>query len=168
MHCKVARCTAVLTFVVLGPLLAACDSTSSTARATSAATLIPHGWKTYTFDRLAISVPKSWSVAFGNSGCPTGAPGLLALEGAPVLAQGCPAISRPNANTVRVSVLAAGGFKDRTCPSDSQRKIVNAAVVCAGPRSMADTIEWAIPSLGAGASGSGPLASKVMHTIRRG
>ncbi len=167
MHGTVVRWTALLALVAAGSLLTACGNTNSNAAEKSNSVSIPNGWKTYIFDGLAISVPRSWSVAFGNSGCSIGAPGLLALEGTPVLAQGCPAISRPNANTVRVSVFSPGGLKNRTCPSISQPQTVNAAVVCVGPRSMADTSEWVVPSLGAGVSGSGPMASHVMHTIRR-
>ena len=161
------RWAAVAALVAAGSLLAACSNNGSKPAEKNSSVSFPNGWKTYTFDGLAISVPKSWSIALGNSGCSIGAPGLLVLEGAPVLAQGCPAISRPNTNTVRVSVFSPGGLKERTCPSISKGQIVNAALVCVGPRSIADTAEWVIPSLGAGVSGSGPMANEVMHTIRR-
>jgi hypothetical protein len=157
------RWTVGLLAVALGSILAACGSSTPKSTTTAA----PSGWKIYTFDYAAISVPGAWAVAFNSSGCPTGAPGLLVLANPPFKKDYCPNKRVPNDNTVTVVAPAnsnAPGLPK--CGSHGHHMIVNDLVVCPGMGSPS-SLEWWIPLLGLQVTGSGPLASQVMHTLRR-
>jgi hypothetical protein len=111
---------------------------------------------------MAIAVPGNWAVKHSTN-CPNApASGTLLLGRPPVLIQ-CGDYQYP-ATVVTVSRITAG----RSSVSSPGQKpvIVNGVPVYVGFGSPS-SLEWAVPSLGVEIQGSGPDATKVLHTLHR-
>jgi hypothetical protein len=119
---------------------------------------IPKGWKSYAFGGVAISVPTSWAVKH-DTNCPnTGAPGALLL-GFPKVLENCADYLYSS------SFVAIHGSMGAIPPSGSPI-VVNGLPVDVGFGSPT-SLEWSVPSLGLQVSGSGPEATRILHTLRR-
>ncbi len=146
--------------IVVAALLSSC---SSTPAATPKRT-VPAGWTTLTFDGVTISTPSTWKVFRQPPVCP-GSARVGALLLGPVQGAGCPAppglhppyVIAPNVvnitNFSGTSSLAEGYHSE----------LVNGIHV----RALNHTsLAWWIPSVGVLVSGTGPMASRVMCTVR--
>ena len=95
--------------LVFGPLGSRGPRSSSNGLSESA--LIPKGWKTYTYGKVAISVPRNWSI----DTCPTpSAVGTLDLE---PLKMACPDIDNSTTNTVTLRPINVSLRQYRTRPA---------------------------------------------------
>ena len=142
-------------------MLAACGTTTASPPTTTVA--VPQGWRSYTFDKaVMISVPRSWTTP-ACAPSVTGLLRLLLLESPPFPKNtiGCPTAA-PTATTVGLALEVP---TVRPPSNGGQRKKINGLVVDVGFGSPS-TIQWWIPAAHIEVNGSGPLASKVMHTLR--
>ena len=136
---------------------------------------IPHGWRTYRYGRVRISVPSDWTAVH----CPVlflSAPGTLDL-GKPTVPTQCPA-GFEDGNTVTLSSLPPGDYYAALCPTIR----VNGLLVHVGPCGSSNPggmVFYVIPSLGVQAVGTGTntenvtgpgtetVVGRVLHTLRR-
>lgn len=156
---------ALLVAALLPLLIAACggSTTASPTTTTTTTVSIPTGWKTYTFEKVAIAVPSSWAVMH-NSDCPnTAAPGTLIL-GLPSVLTNCAEFEYP-ASVVTVSQLSTA--TSTTTIGISQKPVtINGVRVYPGFGSTS-TLHWTVPSLDVQVVGMGPDSSQVLHTLHR-
>jgi len=137
---------------------------------------IPHGWRSYSFERARISVPSSWAVRHNDGNCPDrSAPGTLVL-GPPKRPALCSS-GMANANTVSLSVLPANDPLVTSCPKSKVNGLVVIVAPC-GSSDPAGIVLYLIPALrvqaeGTGTSdedvtgpGAGTIVGRVLHTIR--
>jgi hypothetical protein len=164
--------------VVAAAMCASCTSTTSISGTTSRSSTVavPPGWKTYTYGKVRISVPKDWAVVT-NYACP-GSPSVGTLYlGAP---KGPPYASCPSdagqGDSVTITPLPAGVADQRQCSFK-----MNGLRVHYGPctsSNAAGVIFYDIPTLGIRAEGTGgnkenvtgpgtgTVVGRVLHTIR--
>ncbi len=124
---------------------------------------MPRGWKTAIYGKVALSVPRTWQVKH-DTNCPnTDAPGVLLL-GDPKELRHCPAYVSA-AGVVAVFDLPTGA---ETGPSSPGVKpiMVNGVPVDVGFGSPSE-LQWTAPSLGVEITGTGPLARRILATLRR-
>jgi hypothetical protein len=139
-------------------MLAAC-STTTTRSSPTTTVAVPRGWKTYTFEQAAISVPADWAVEH-NANCPDSqAPGTLML-GFPTVHVQCTGDSSSTYG-VRVTPLSGG---DETSASGGTK--INGIPVEVGFGSPMN-LQWSVSTLGVSITASGPLANRILHTLRR-
>lgn len=122
----------------------------------------PTGWQTVTYGGAAISVPKSWTLAYLQA-CPNNRVGTLVVGTAPPSAPAlfCPMV----ATTPRPRVVHLGKMARRSTPRGGHARVVNGLrlypVRGTGGRA------WTIPSLHLEVSASGPGTTAVVRTVRR-
>ncbi len=130
------------------------DRRAAKARAVS----IPKGWKSYSYDGVTISVPKSWAVKH-NTNCPnTSAPGALLL-GYPKTPYHCPAYQ------YAASYVTIHGTMGAMPPAGAP-VTVNGLRVDVGFGSPT-SLDWFVPSLGLLIFGEGLESDRILHTVRR-
>jgi len=123
---------------------------------------VPEGWKTATFDNVAISVPDNWVVDHGTN-CPDGqAPGSLLL-GFPKTLDHCPEIP---ASISYVAVSALPGGASQKVPEPAPVTRIDVVPVYPGSR-YSGSFDWVVPSLGVEVSGTGRDADRILATLRR-
>jgi len=146
-------------------VLTACDTTTATTGRTSPGTVVavPPGWKTVTFARMAIAVPRGWVVKHGSA-CPSGAPDGALLLDVPSDPTSCTAFEVPP-SVVGVQQLSTE-TSTTLIPSGERAVSVNGVPVYLGFGSVT-TLDWTVPALDVQITGSGPLASQVMYTLHR-
>ena len=155
-----------------GIVVAGCGKTTETGRSACCAAplstrpasdVVPEGWKTATYGKVAISVPDAWEVEH-DTNCPDAeAPGTLLL-GYPKILESCPD-DPSDLGLVTVvdnrvgSVL--GTAKDKEKPG-----MINGVPVYVGFGSPSE-LQWSVPLLGVEITGMGPLAPRIVSTLRR-
>lgn len=143
--------------VMVALILAACGTTPTSSPTITIA--VPHGWKTYSFEKAAISVPADW-VVLHNNNCPdVGAPGTLLL-GYPKVPFPC---TYTPASTARVAVTSFPMGNEVL--AGRSRVHVNGVPVEIGFGSPV-ALQWNAPTLGVGIIASGTLANRILHTLR--
>jgi len=145
------------TLVLLGT---AC-SNSTTASSANPTVSIPSGWKTYTYGKVAIAVPSSWTVKH-NTDCPNPAPAGALLLGASAEPPSCLPTQMPSSV---VRVLSAEPSAKRVS-TDEKPVTINGIPVYVGFGSPSMD-ELTVPSLDVQVTGTGPDSSEVMHTLHR-
>lgn len=132
------------------------------------------GWKTYTYGKARISVPRDWAVKH-NSNCPDrAAPGTLIL-GSPNRPSQC---NGPSVYTVSLSSLPADADPFLNCPTITINGLPAKIGPCATSDASGVVIYW-IPALGVVAygtgtqygdvtgTGTGTVVGRILHTLRR-
>ena len=147
----------MVTAVIVAILLAACGTSTASPPTTTVA--VPRGWKTYTFEKAAISIPADWAV--GNNDCGDYQGPVTLILGHPKGAMACPAISRSSTNT-NTTIVDVASMSDTSAPTNT---MVNGEPVDIGFGSPI-AIQWNAPTLGVRISASGPLANRILHTLR--
>jgi hypothetical protein len=109
------------------PVLAAACGGSSAAPSTTTSGTVPAGWKTLTYGKVTISVPKSWTV-FRGAACPNATAKNALYLGAPDGACPYEVGQATPTNFVTVSLVSGPppNTIDEGCPS---RSTVNGLVV---------------------------------------
>ncbi len=167
---SIRRAAAALASILLAASVCTGCSTTSSVVPPSSTVPVPRGWKTYTYGKAKISVPRNWAVVTDYT-CPdTVAPGVLYLGPSRNPGEVCP-FTR-NIDTVTVTPLPAG-------TSDQSQCIIkmNGLRVYLGPCGSSNPIGLAfydIPSLGIrakgggsnGQTGPGTVVHKVLQTLR--
>ena len=149
-------------------LLTSCGG-STTATATSESGSAPTGWKTFTYGKITISVPKSWSV-FHNAVCSNVTAVNELYLGAPN--GGCPYESGQITPTNSVTVtLTHGPVRYTTgegCPPPGTviGLVVDDARPCTSSNAVG-TVIWWVPSAGVLIEAQGPATDRVLHTLHR-
>jgi hypothetical protein len=174
----VAACvaTVVVLALVFGPLGSRGPSSSSKGPSAhpSRSALTPKGWKTYTYGKAAISVPRNWS--FDTCPAPSAA-GTLDLG---PLKMVCTDVDNSNTNSVTLMSTTVS-LRQIERSGDYCIVTVNRLTVALSPCTSSNPdglIVWTIPSLGIAASafqkGSGTvgfltvsLVNRVLRTIRQ-
>jgi hypothetical protein len=124
---------------------------------------VPEGWKTYTYGKAAVSVPGTWQVK-RDTNCPnTAAPGALLL-GYPKTIEYCPAYQSTASYLALIDRTDAAAGSGSTAPEKPE--MINGVAVYVGFGSPA-ALEWTAPSLGIEIIGAGPLADRIVSTLRR-
>jgi hypothetical protein len=165
--------TTLASLLLAASVCAGCSGTSPVGTPPSS-TVVPPGWKTYTYGNARISVPSNWVVVTDYT-CPdTVAPGVLYLGPSRNPGEVCP--FTPSIDTVTVTPLPAGTPDQPQCPIQ-----MNGLRVYLGPCSSSNPIAvvfYNIPSLGIRAegmgtnsqnvtgSGTGTVVGQVLHTLR--
>ena len=166
------RLRPVRDFVVL-VLLAMLVCTQAVAESATAATVnkpsprpvvsIPTGWKTYTYGKASISVPRSWAVK-RNQICPnTSAPGSLML-GFSKAGYDCTAYIYPK-SWIRIETVSKLSDAGSVFTGGRPHQTVNGVPVIVGFGSPA-TLAWYAPSLQVELTSWGPNAARIFHTLR--
>lgn len=93
--------------VVVAAPAAIASATGATSTSQLRSIPVPAGWKTYTFDRAAISVPATWAVTHDSDCLDSRAPGLLIL-GAPKTFHRCPDTANGITGIVTVASTSRG------------------------------------------------------------
>jgi hypothetical protein len=156
----------------------------STAGATVASTRThtastPRGWKTYTYGKTAISVPKTWVVRHAGYGCDdnsvpvSGTLFLLSQSSGDVCVR-----SNSNINSVTISPLLPGGiYRQTACPPIKLNRLTIYIGPCSSSNAAGITV-WSVPALGVQAlgtgtasenvtgNGNGTVVGRVLHTLR--
>jgi hypothetical protein len=165
---------------LVGVVLSSCTSTpsASTGRTTQSTTVwIPAGWKSYTYGRARISVPRTW-VVMNDYACPEGSPqGVLFLGPPNGAAASCP----PNNgfwNSVTIeSMPPVSDLTATVCPPFRMNHLVVYVGPC-GTSNPAGITLWTIPTLGIQAEGigtpnenvteinRGAVVDRILHTLR--
>jgi len=165
---------AVGAVVGLAVALVACGSTvAGSTTTTTGAVVIPVGWRTYTYGRVAVSVPADWAVTTGDR-CAVGAASGLLVLGPPGRLSDCPT---GVASVVVAPIPAGAATETAACPSivlHGQR----ATVVPCHPGAGTSIVQYLLPSLGIEAvgngtpgedvsgPGTGTVVGQVLHTLR--
>ena len=169
-----ARLRPVRGFVVLVLLAMLVCAQPVAESATAAATVsrisprpvvpIPTGWKTYTYGKASISVPRSWTVK-RNQICPnTSAPGSLML-GFSKAAYDCVALPYPK-SWIRIQTMSKLSDAGSVFTGGRPHQTVNGVPVIVGFGSPA-TLAWYAPSLQVELTSWGANAARIFHTLRR-
>lgn len=136
---------------------------------------VPAGWRTYTYGKVKISIPKDWAEQAGQ-GCPVpAAVGTLNLSDLR-LSNSCPAPTNVNMVTLMKSPSKVPSQFEKSCPPIS----VNGLSVYVGPctsSNAAGLVYYDIPSLGIEAvgqgtsdenvTGSATIVGRILHTLRK-
>jgi hypothetical protein len=118
---------------------------------------VPRGWKTYTYGKVAISVPADWAVKH-NSACPnTTAPGILLLGSSPTSCVDY----HYSPTSVAITIAQASAENGDTNPI-----MVNGMAVYVQFGSPSRII-WVVPALDVVVAASAPDANRILHTIRK-
>ena len=150
--------------MVVAALLCSCTS----APAATPKRTVPAGWTTHTFDGVTISTPSTWKVFRQPPVCPGSARVGALLLGpvlAPVQGAGCPAPPglRPS-DVIAPNVVNITNFSGTSSLAGGYHsEVVNGLHVRALYYS---SLAWWIPSVGVLVSGTGPMASRIMRTVR--
>jgi hypothetical protein len=158
---KATRWAIALALFALGSILAACGS--STTSAPIATVSIPRGWKPHAYSGIEVSAPRTWLVNHNPASPKNGEFGTLNLG------ESQQAGYSPNSSPARSTVTIATTPFDN--PFEGKRENINGLTVFVGFGSPS-TIQWSIltsPTTNyLEVIGYGPLADKVMHTLRPG
>lgn len=111
---------------------------------------VPHGWKTYTYQHAAVSIPGDWVVRYGTS-CPGGQGAGTLLIGPPKVSESCPAIPA----SVSYVEITTTSSRTRWTPEG----------VAGSP--YASSIGWIVPSLGIELTGTGADVLRIYRTLHR-
>jgi hypothetical protein len=162
----------VVGVALAGMVVAGCGKTSEAGRSDCcappaptrpASVVVPDGWKTATDGKVAISVPDAWAVEH-DTNCPAAeAPGTLLL-GYPKILESCP--DEPT----DLSVVTVIDHRVDSIPGTAQAKekpvMINGVPVDVGFGSPSER-QWSVPTLGIMITGVGPLAPRIVATLRR-
>ena len=144
-------------FLIGASGLGACSSTTATGSSTS--------WNTYSYDNAKISVPANWDV-FRHGTCPTMVKhGTLVLGLLPKQIVGC-TLDDHTRNLVTLTSLPPSYFPGDVCLTTVVVNQLSETETC-NENGTLGTVFVDVPSLQVEASGSGPGASRVLHTLRR-
>jgi len=137
--------------------LGACSSTTARGGSTR--------WNTYSYDNAKISVPSNWNVVRQGT-CPTMVQhGTLILGLLPKRIVGC-ALGDYTKNLVTVTSLAPSYLPGDVCLTAVVVNQLSETETCNANGTLG-TVFVDVPSLHVEASGSGPEASRVLHTLSR-
>lgn len=139
---------------------ACCAAPSSTRPASG---VVPDGWKTATYGKMAISVPDAWAVE-QDTNCPAAeAPGTLLL-GYPKILENCP--DDPPDLSVVIVTDSHVGYVPRSAGAEEKPVMINGVPVDVGFGSPSER-QWSVPLLGVAITGVGSLAPRIVFTLRR-
>ena len=164
--------------VAAAAMCASCTSTTASSGSTSprSTVAVPHGWKTYTYDKARISIPSDWAVVTDYFCAGSTSVGTLYLgppKGPPYAS--CPSDFRQG-DSVTITPLPAGTVDQSQCSIK-----MNGLRVHFGPcdsSNAAGVIFYDVPTLGVRAEGmggrsenvtgpgTGTVVGQVLHTIR--
>jgi hypothetical protein len=143
--------------LIAASALGAGSSTTATGSSTS--------WKTYSYDNAKISVPANWNVIRHGS-CPTMVEhGTLILGLLPKQIVGC-ALDDYTKNLVTLTSLPLSYVPGDVCLTAVVVNQLSETETCNANGTLG-TVFVDVPSLQVEASGSGPGASRVLHTLSR-
>ena len=167
----------VVSLLVAATLSAGCSTMSSVGAPPSSTVVVPHGWRTYTYGKAAISVPGDWAVVTDHT-CPgTTASGILTL-GLSKSSGWCPyALTYSSVTITPLPALLAGATYN-TSPCTISLNALRVYVGPCGSSNPPGIVSYAISSLGVEAtgtgtitenvtgSGTGTVVGRVLHTLR--
>jgi hypothetical protein len=155
--------TTVALLLLAASVCAGCSTTSSVGTPPSSTVAVPHGWKTYTYGKMAIAVPSNWAVKH-DTNCPNAAaPGTLLL-GLPAVIEQCAAFQYPM-SVVTVSQLSSE-TSTTSVPVGQKPVTIKGIPVYLGFGSPS-MVQWTVPSLDVQITGTGPDSSRVIHTLHK-
>jgi hypothetical protein len=156
------RLAGVVVVVSICAGLAGCGGNGSSAPSVTGTTVSSHaGWKTYTYDKIALDVPSSWLVRYGDA-CPSGARGGELVLGVDAYECTAPPGYRGPSSYVQVSQL--GPETSTTVSAGEKPETISGIPICPGPDSP-PLIVWNVPSLDIQISLRGPDSNDVLHTL---
>jgi hypothetical protein len=177
LHQGSFRGTMELVAVVSVPLS---DSVTFASDTKSLSVSIQRGWKTYTFGKAAISVPRTWAVRHRGYSCVkriapvAGTLFLLSQSSSDLCVR-----SNVNSNSVTISPLPAGNtYRQPLCPPVKVNRLTTYIGPCSSSNAAGITV-WSVPALGVQAlgtgtasenvtgRGNGTIVGRILHTLRR-
>jgi hypothetical protein len=177
LHQSSVRGPMELVAVLSVPLSGSITFASNTRTLTGS---IPRGWKTYTYGKAAISVPRTWVVKHESYSC---ANNITPVSGTLFLlsqsSSGLCVRSNFNTNSVTISPLPAGDtYRQPLCPPVKVNRLTTYIGPCSSSDAAGITI-WSVPALGVQAlgtgtasenvtgNGNGTVVGRILHTLRR-
>ncbi|MFZ0665562.1 MAG: hypothetical protein WAM97_07385 [Acidimicrobiales bacterium] len=125
----------------------------------------PAGWTPVDFGNLQLSVPSSWKISTTPSttpGCPTTGGGIVVVSG--IIGPAC----TTQTNSVSIDPVPDKVVTGGHLPGYGRPEMINgikAYPIVGGADAPVAGHLWAVPSLGVDLTITGPLASRVLHTI---
>ncbi len=146
--------------------LAACSGSAVSGQVPTSAPVhrvrAPVGWSSYSYGDAEVSVPGTWVVR-RSSNCPDAqAPGTLLL-GVPKVIYHCPEVPGSASYVVITSSDRSSSSSQLRAPGPLTINGVSVDVGFSSPLAL----EWDAPSLDVQIEATGPLSTRILHTLRR-
>src|ERR1700722_6412133 len=176
MNCRRSGIT-LISLLVVAPSCGSCRATTASSRNTSPRSTfaVPHGWKSYAYGKVRISIPSDWAVVTNYICAGSASVGTLYLGPPKEPYASCPNEVRQG-DSVTITPLPAGTADQPQCSFKMNGLRVNFGPCTSS--NAAGIIFYEIPTLGIRAEGvgsnnqnvTGPgtetVVGRVLHTIR--